>query len=652
MRINRIKIDRYGELKDIDLTFDSGLQAIYGDNESGKTLILDFLIKKLAGKDVYYDKSIHRVTEEPEGFIIIADGGKEKKLEIGEILPDFLQITADEIRNIFLIRDSDLKFQKESNFFESITNKLTGINTADLAKISEKIHEIGRLTKKKKELADDKKHNRISSKLGIAKTLEEKILAYQVNAASEGLNELEGLLYDKIEQLDKNQKTIIDLKKAKKKNEFEKMDGIIENSRYLIENINNLPEKKELDKISIKIDQLNETSPKRDQFHMIQKFTKWSLWPFVIIATLLWFLWFFLNIPKLGIASPIILSIFSLAYFIIWTYTYFRLKDQRKKEIEIFSDAKKIGLSYKSIKNLTKNLTNLISKHEGISTNLIGNIGVLRNYFSIESNNEEKVLANSSKLLEEFKPTIDFNIKIKYTEEKITKEEEKNEKIREEIENLKENLKNHQQTLQEFSNEAYSLNFDFIINEELDIVIENLGSLDLLKPKLQRYINNVEQNAENCRQALSIFEEIELEEKGKIRDLFIKKNQTSQIFKEFTKGKYVNVQYDQIKENIIVEKSNGQLITADKLSKGAFDQLYLAIRLDFAQRILKKKKGFFIMDDAFLSADHKRFEEGISILKMLTDKGWHIIYFTAKITDSNHIEKVSGKKTIVLDPLE
>ena len=58
------------------------------------------------------------------------------------------------------------------------------------------------------------------------------------------------------------------------------------------------------------------------------------------------------------------------------------------------------------------------------------------------------------------------------------------------------------------------------------------------------------------------------------------------------------------------------------------------------------------MDDAFLSADHKRFEEGIRILKMLSDKGWHFVYFTAKINDSKYIEKVSGNKTITLDPLE
>lgn len=651
MRINRIKIDRYGILDNIDLELKHGLQAIYGDNESGKTLILDFLIKKFAGKDIYYDKTIHRVTEEPEGFIII-DDGKERKLEKDEILPDFIQISPDEIRNIFLIRDSDLKFQKESNFFESITGRLTGINTADLVKISEKIHEIGRLTIKKKELANDAKHNRIKKKIELAKNLRNKLIDYQVFASNNGLDELEGSLYDKENESVKIQNTIANLKKAKEKKEFKKMDEIIEKSNGFIKKIKNLPEKKKLDKISNKIDFLNEISPKRERFHMMLNYSKWSLWPYIIFASLLWNLWFFLNVPKLGIATPIILSVFSLISLIIWFYAYFRLKEHRNKEVEIFYDARKIGLNYKSLNNLIKNLSKLKTEHVENETNLIGNIGILRDHFSIQSKNKEEVLTTSIGLLEEKKPFIDLDIKIEYTVDKFTKFEEKNKRIRDEIENLKENLRNHQNTLQEFSKEANSLNFDFFLKEELDIEIENLDSLELMKPKLQKYIDDIEQNAENCRLALSIFEEIELEEKSKITELFKKKKQTAKIFREFTKGKYVNVRYDQIKEEIFVENTKGKLTTAENLSKGTFDQLYLAIRLDFAQRILKKKKGFFVMDDAFLAADHKRFEEGIKTLKMLADMGWQIIYFTAKINDSKHIENISGNKTIILNPLD
>ena len=63
---------------------------------------------------------------------------------------------------------------------------------------------------------------------------------------------------------------------------------------------------------------------------------------------------------------------------------------------------------------------------------------------------------------------------------------------------------------------------------------------------------------------------------------------------------------------------------------GAYDQLYLSVRLTLGEKLLKGGKGFFIMDYPFIKADKERLQRQIDILKRISESGWQIIYFTAK----------------------
>ena len=74
----------------------------------------------------------------------------------------------------------------------------------------------------------------------------------------------------------------------------------------------------------------------------------------------------------------------------------------------------------------------------------------------------------------------------------------------------------------------------------------------------------------------------------------------------------------------------GRYWQAEKLSGGAYDQLYLSIRLALGEKLLKGKKGFFIMDDPFIKADPDRLQRQIETLKKISELGWQIMYFSAK----------------------
>ena len=49
MKINKIKINSYGKIKNKEINLENHLNIIYGKNESGKSTILNFIINILYG---------------------------------------------------------------------------------------------------------------------------------------------------------------------------------------------------------------------------------------------------------------------------------------------------------------------------------------------------------------------------------------------------------------------------------------------------------------------------------------------------------------------------------------------------------------------------------------------------------------------------
>ena len=49
MRINKVKINNYGKLKDKEIEFNSNINILYGENESGKSTILNFIVNSIYG---------------------------------------------------------------------------------------------------------------------------------------------------------------------------------------------------------------------------------------------------------------------------------------------------------------------------------------------------------------------------------------------------------------------------------------------------------------------------------------------------------------------------------------------------------------------------------------------------------------------------
>src|SRR5581483_5358148 len=93
-----------------------------------------------------------------------------------------------------------------------------------------------------------------------------------------------------------------------------------------------------------------------------------------------------------------------------------------------------------------------------------------------------------------------------------------------------------------------------------------------------------------------------------------------------TSGRYKAILLDG-EGKLAVERRDGTRFGSEALSRGARDQLALAVRLALVRRLLGEP-AFLVLDDAFLSSDPGRREALASAVADLADEGWQILYFT------------------------
>ena len=147
MNLEEFRITRYGPLPDSGKIQLQSFNLFFGENEDGKTLTIDALVKMMFGTKIKDFENINRVDEKPEGYVIIRDD-KNKKWKIPEkgTLTKITGLTPTECRNIFVIRNSDLTVTASDTFYNNLADQLVGLRTKELSKIKEKLRDIGKLT--------------------------------------------------------------------------------------------------------------------------------------------------------------------------------------------------------------------------------------------------------------------------------------------------------------------------------------------------------------------------------------------------------------------------------------------------------------------------------------------------------------------------
>ncbi|MGC9366586.1 MAG: ATP-binding protein [bacterium] len=157
MKINEFQIFKYGPIKNFSVSKLKGFNLFWGKNETGKSLIVEALVKFLVKKSGIFNL-IDRVDHQPEGYLnLILDDRKE--LKIPEQKDKFRQLAGiedNEYRDFFIIRNSDLELGRQKDIDQKkeeqkeivlgVTDKLTGLKSEKINSLCNQLREQGRLT--------------------------------------------------------------------------------------------------------------------------------------------------------------------------------------------------------------------------------------------------------------------------------------------------------------------------------------------------------------------------------------------------------------------------------------------------------------------------------------------------------------------------
>jgi uncharacterized protein YhaN len=251
---------------------------------------------------------------------------------------------------------------------------------------------------------------------------------------------------------------------------------------------------------------------------------------------------------------------------------------------------------------------------------------ILKSHFEEKSKKWEENISQWDEEIGNLEEYKDRARDIKYSETTASELEEKKQEFKEELEEMDNRMGSLQKemgTVQRKANEILRLEGEYLY-------CKTSVDLKAINDKLQGFIDENESNKDNVLEVMKIFEEIEAEEKEKVSELFGKDSPIPKYFSEITDGLYEEVTFNQGTGKIEVKRRDGKILEAEKLSGGAYDQLYFSIRLALGEKLLKGEKGFFVMDDPFVKADPDRLQRQIEMLKKIYELGWQVMYFSAK----------------------
>ena len=752
MRIKEYSIERYGPLANTGRIALGRFNLLFGNNEEGKSLSIDAIVKMLFNKkgDLKKFEQLERVEEMPQGYLVIEDeNGKETKLPEGGDISKIAELSSSDCANLFVIRNSNLSISSESNFYRNVTDRLTGLRTEQISRLKEKLQDFGKLTKPESSasLSNDKKYGKIAGRVKDARALVEEIHEILAEVTGKGHDNFDEQLSQTDREIEDIDRKLGEMEYAEKRLRHEKSGAAMESFKKALQRIQELAtfkkddeqkwrdadrdlnadrgkkqdllvevgakekelraEKEKAKKLRREFDSFQDKKRRMDDElkpdlksheksrQLIKAITardRYLKFPTYAASVLLGL--FVLSLIFSPIPVLVILTILFVAIVItLWILRILAVVKESSVEsdferirlnasrfgiiaiaaedllarIQSFEEA--YGLKEKELNDITKeievcekeimkarqkelpDLEGVIESYvrtiddlrrksateslEDFSKNLAlkqkaerlrdEQATVLRTYFGGGQKTEENMKRWEKEIerLEEFKERAKGVVYDESIVAKLKSDKQQQDKRRADLLSSMETFKRQLIGIENSANRILQ-------PDEERLPCSTCVDLDSIKKMLESFISKQEQNPKKIKRIIRILEEIEQEEEQKVQSLFGKNSLVSKYFGEITDGRYVEVGFVPEEGRIIIKLKDGKSQNASKLSGGSYDQLYLSIRLALGDRLLKGKKGFFIMDDPFIKADPSRLKKQMEILKKIADKGWQVLYFSAK----------------------
>ena len=634
MEIKNIKINSYGNLKNKEINFKK-LNIIFGKNESGKSTLLNFIknifygiSKNKNGKNISdYDKYLPWGENDFSGKIKYSLDNNSKY----EVYRDFNKKNPTVYNDQLVDVSNEFKIDKKTGnqFFIEQTNvdENTFMSTAfsmqkevvvDSSTQGILLQKVANLAESGSEDVSYKKamsniNSMLLNEVGTSNSkgrpiniADSNIKKYTLDLMT--INDVKNNRYEVEEkinnykqeiniEIEKNNllnkiKKIIDENKIEKE-KIKLKNNILEENNKKIKNLDN-----EKDNLLNKIkntDNIFEKNLKNKKINNKNKIINFSILLFLIIINIFNFI--FINNIIINILLFLLIPIYLIYFFI-------KLNKNKKIKIEEENKLNKINLENEEIKkqmNILDGQIELLEKNSKDTKNEIE---------KIENNLDNKLLEEKNNIIE--------NNKNNFSEDYI------NDLFNSNIDLL---INTNQRKINDLNLQLHKLEID---RDNIDPKLEKLTHTEELLEIEQENLKKLQNRAEELNLAKVILDEAYTEMKKNITPKF---NQSlSKNIEKISDGKYKNII---INDQITVELDDGRYVTAESLSIGTVEQIYLSLRLAIMNEISKEKLPV-MLDEAFAYYDDQRLEAALDFLNKIDNQ---VILFTCTNREKEILEK-------------
>lgn len=643
MKINKLKINAYGKIKDKEIDLKNGVNIIYGENESGKSTLLKFISNMLFGisknkngkeysdfekykpwnAEEFSGKIDYELDNEKK-FEVFRDFKKKSPQIINENKEDITkEFSIDKIKgnqffyeqtkmdetlflSTILINQAEVRLEKNDQniLIQKIANLVgTGEDNVSYKRAIDRINrrqldEIGTERSREKPLNLLLKENQ--------KLEEEKLNLEKYKNNLYDIEEDKKNILENFSNLQERQKYLNEIKLFldEEKIEFEKIkikENIKnENNKKINENKNKIVEiennKKILEeKNNKKINNIlkNKNKLKNNLIILMVIILLLNIFQFILIKNNIFKYIFLLTVPT------------TLIFIII----YLKIKNKHLNNIK-----NENNLEIKKIENEINNYLNENKIIEKNNNQLEKEINEIKNI--LEKNKEKKLIEINNNYLEKIEKNIFNNYDI----------------IINELENIQKNINDSKIKLNNLDYEK----------QNLEISLENLVSIE------EKIVDNNKKivNLKKLNESMDLAKELLAKAYEKMKNTVTPKftENLSKNIEIITNGKYkyVTLQED---NGLIVQLEDGRYIEANRLSIGTIDQLYLSLRLSMVDDLSTEKMPI-ILDEAFAYYDTARLKNILEYLSnMYSDR--QIIIFTCTNREKEIFNEVNIKYNFI-----
>ncbi len=627
MKIQNIKINNYGNLKQKEINLQSNINIIYGKNETGKSTLLNYIknifygiSKNKNGKELSdYEKYLPWTGEEFSGKIKYELNNKN----IFEIYRDFhkknpviFNQNLEDISQEFKIdkKDGNQFFYEQTGIDEkTYTSTIMSLQQEvilDNQSQNNLIQKLANLAgtgddKVSYQKAIDRINKKLIEEVGTSRTQDRPINVIQ-NRANILYNDLKSKkeaekCKEILEQENNNLKQKLE-EEEQKNNNLNKLNLLF--NKYSIEleknNLKNNINNENKEKIKNKLEEKNNFIKNNPQNN--ESSNKKINYPIFIVIFILLII---LNIINFILIKHKIIN-YSILCFIPIEIILFILKNKKIKNEKIKN--KKSEDKYKEKITIINSQINLLEENIKKS--------------------QEEIEKEKQKIISE------FNLeKENILNNEINFKLEEKDKLEKEIEISNKKIVEYKLKLNSIEHEENN------INNKLEEYISKEEEYE----ELQEQLNELQEKNKCILATKDLLEKAYEKMKNNVTPRFTQN--LSNIANTISNGKYKKVVFNQEK-GLIVELENGDYISANRLSTGTIDELYLSLRLSMLDEISEEKMPI-ILDEAFAYFDDERLKNCLLFLEKQSNEHQIII-----LTCSNREKQILDSLNIQYNLVE